>query len=138
MALPELPNHRFQLGLRLREIRDKKFSGSAAATAQMCGISPQEWSNLESGRRRIRASILAALAEKLGCDPGWLLTGQEPSHGVAEHSRRYAAGPDLSRSEITIEPIETKIEKLRIEDPSTFCLTIRQVIRFRLQPERGK
>ena len=60
------------IGLRIKELRQKLFS-SASDAAKRYSVTPQAWSDIETGRNMPKADRLLALAAFLDCTASHLL-----------------------------------------------------------------
>lgn len=63
-----------QIGARIAQAR-KSMGLTQADLAKLMGLTRSSIANIEAGRQRVLAATLLALAEHVGCDPRWLLTG---------------------------------------------------------------
>lgn len=70
-------NHRIVLSRKNKGFTQKKLS-------ELAGVSEPTMNHYESGKRVPTVDTLLNLAKILNCDPGWLLTGQEPFHKESE------------------------------------------------------
>lgn len=66
------------LGLRIKTAREKA-SLTQDQLALQVGIAKETLSKYENGHRTPDAAQLNRMVNATGCDPAWLLTGQEPS-----------------------------------------------------------
>lgn len=82
------------LNIRLVSIRKNK-GYTQKKLAELAGISEPTMNHYESGKRVPTVDTLIILAEILDCDPGWLLTGGNPSQikdGTASEAQKGAEG----------------------------------------------
>jgi len=64
-----------EIGLRVRRIREKRFS-TASEAAEAFGVSQSNWSGIETGFRLPKADRLLKLARFLGCSMDYLMGGE--------------------------------------------------------------
>lgn len=62
------------IGARIAQAR-KSAALTQTDLAKLMGLTRSSIANIEAARQRVLASTLLTLAEHLGCDPRWLLTG---------------------------------------------------------------
>lgn len=70
-------NHIIEVSTRLRGLRDA-LDLSVEQIAQDCAVSPEEYSEYESGKKDIPVSFLHRISAKYGVELTALLFGQEP------------------------------------------------------------
>lgn len=67
-----------EIGERLRQQR-KKMGLTQDKTAELLGISPTYYGEIERGNRKISVQRVLAVYEKMGLEPTYLLTGKQLS-----------------------------------------------------------
>lgn len=76
------------LAQRIKEARES-IGLTQAAVGSAVGVQGLAVSRWERGESEPQAKTLAALAEALRCDPGWLLMGVEPQDSATEQPPDY-------------------------------------------------
>lgn len=110
------------MGSRIREERERA-GRTRNELADTLGVSLSTLQLWESNEREPQASMVIALAEELGVDAGYLLTGIQPQKSlnvVRESSPTYTDKPRLQEGEVIVnkakleEALETLEEVLEI------------------------
>lgn len=73
------------IGGRIKTAR-KKVGITQGELAKRVGVSLQTLNKYEKGHRTPDARLLGAIAKELGCDPGWLLSGEDKTYAAPEPS----------------------------------------------------
>ena len=73
------------IGARIKTAR-KKVGITQGELAKRVGVSLQTLNKYEKGHRTPDARLLGAIAKELGCDPGWLLSGEDKTYAAPEPS----------------------------------------------------
>jgi hypothetical protein len=82
-------------GARLALIRQRMGWGNVKQAAAACGLPPESWRRWERDGRSPRdiLDIAAVIAERTGCDYGWLLAGARLTTYAAT---RAGKGPEIN------------------------------------------
>jgi transcriptional regulator with XRE-family HTH domain len=82
-------------GARLALIRQRMGWGNVKQAAAACGLPPESWRRWERDGRSPRdiLDIAAVIAERTGCDYGWLLAGARLTSYAAT---RAGKGPEIN------------------------------------------
>lgn len=110
-------------GARLALVRQRMQWGNVKEAALACGLPPESWRTWERDGvtpRRV-VEIAAKIADRTGCDFGWLL---EPKRlrGMGKPTQAYPApaGPDrmgLSGDQVTDEWAQRDRRAVRLREP---------------------
>src|SRR3989304_3076994 len=73
------------IGDRLKTAR-KKVGITQGELAKRVGVSLQTLNKYERGHRTPDARLLGIIVKELGCDPGWLLSGEDKIYAPPEPS----------------------------------------------------
>ncbi|MBN2428993.1 MAG: helix-turn-helix transcriptional regulator [Deltaproteobacteria bacterium] len=76
-----------EIGSRIHDLRESSDI-SAAQFGKILGISPETYSDYESGKQDIPASVLFKIAQELKVDMSLLLTGKEPHMNIYTVTRK--------------------------------------------------
>lgn len=71
------------IGGRIKTAR-KSVGITQGELAKRVGVSLQTLNKYEKGHRTPDAGLLGAIAKELGCDPGWLLSGEDKTYAAPE------------------------------------------------------
>ena len=99
-----------EIGKRLKAARNAK-GYTQAELADRLGITRSSVANRESGREALAAYDVVVIAEELGCDAGWLLTGKEPL-GAPQPPRQPVTPAELREVGYELEEVSKRVLKL--------------------------
>ena len=74
------PNKLKLLGLRIKEMRKKKYK-KAVDAARAAGFSQSNWAEIETGKAKLTVEKIYDLAEFLDCSPKFLMFGKNRENG---------------------------------------------------------
>src|SRR3970040_473566 len=73
------------IGNRIKTAR-KRAGITQGDLAKRVGVSLQTLNKYEKGHRTPDARLLGSIVKELGCDPGWLLSGEDKTYASPESS----------------------------------------------------